>query len=390
MPPSATTTAFILHLLISSLLFLTTHPSSLSSSSPDDDSAVAGLFEAWCWEHNRTYTSPQQRLHRYRVFLDNLEFIWRHNSLENRSYSLGLNGFADLTHQEFRDSRLGLGGLLADGAWLSGDGGVGDSPVSGIKIELPSSVDWRNKGAVTPVKDQGNCGACWSFSATGAIEGINKIVTGSLVSLSEQELVDCDGDSNQGCNGGLMDYAFRFVVKNHGIDTENDYPYTGREAPCNKNKLKRHVVTIDGHSDVPANNEELLLKAVASQPVSVGICGSERAFQLYSKGIFDGPCSDALDHAVLIVGYGLEDGNDHSGFHGIMVRALPVHVQAVAKEWEVEAILTLILLNGGRLVERVVGTGRDNVARLVTKHAAAVASAESTHTRMYYPYVQQK
>uniref|UniRef100_A0A0D9WIE7 Granulins domain-containing protein n=1 Tax=Leersia perrieri TaxID=77586 RepID=A0A0D9WIE7_9ORYZ len=150
-----------------------------------------------------------------------------------------------------------------------------------------------------------------SFSATGAMEGINKIKTGSLISLSEQELIDCDRSYNSGCGGGLMDYAYKFVVKNGGIDTEQDYPYRETDGTCNKNKLKRRVVTIDGYKDVPANNEDLLLQAVAQQPVSVGICGSARAFQLYSKGIFDGPCPTSLDHAVLIVGYGFEGGKDY-------------------------------------------------------------------------------
>lgn len=177
--------------------------------------------------------------------------------------------------------------------------------------DVPSSVDWRKSGAVAGVKDQGSCGACWAFSATGAIEGINKIVTGSLVSLSEQELVECDRSYNSGCNGGLMDYAYQFVVKNRGIDTEEDYPFQGGGNSCNKEKLKRHVVTIDSYKDVPPSNEQLLLQAVATQPVSVGICGSERAFQLYSKGIFNGPCSTFLDHAVLIVGYGSENGVDY-------------------------------------------------------------------------------
>ena len=173
------------------------------------------------------------------------------------------------------------------------------------EIELPSVV----------------LGACWSFSATGAIEGINKIVTGSLISLSEQELVDCDTNYNTGCNGGLMDYAYKFVVNNHGIDTEKDYPFHAKQQSCNKQKvstyylvdntcfsfylllqtldiltslpifpcskyalqLNRHVVTIDGYTDVPENDEDQLLQAVVKQPVSVGICGSERAFQLYSK-----------------------------------------------------------------------------------------------------------
>lgn len=108
-----------------------------------------------------------------------------------------------------------------------------------------------------------------------------------------------------------MDYAYQFVIKNHGIDTEEDYPYQGREKTCSKEKMNKHVVTIDRYMDVPENNEQQLLKAVAAQPVSVGICGSERAFQLYSKGIFTGPCSTSLDHAVLIAGYGSENGKDY-------------------------------------------------------------------------------
>ncbi|KAL6995741.1 cathepsin L [Sarracenia purpurea var. burkii] len=143
------------------------------------------------------------------------------------------------------------------------------------------------------------------------MEGINKIKTGSLVSLSEQELIDCDRAYNKGCEGGLMDYAYQFVIQNHGIDTEEDYSYQGGGRSCNKDKLKRHVVTIDSYTDITANDEKHLLQAVSNQPVSVGICGSERAFQLYSEGIFSGPCSTSLDHAVLIVGYGSENGLDY-------------------------------------------------------------------------------
>lgn len=247
------------------------------------------------------------------MFTENLDFVVKHNMAaanNEYSYTLSMNVFADLTHHEFKSSRLGLSAGSINlternqAALKFDDGGHGFE-------SLPSSVDWRKNGAVTPVKDQANCGACWSFSATGAIEGINKIVTGSLVSLSEQELVDCDKSSNNGCGGGLMDYAFQFVIDNHGIDTEDDYRYQAKENTCDKNKLKRHVVTIDGFTDVPTSSETQLLKAVAAQPISVGICGSERAFQLYSKGIFNGPCSTSLDHAVLVVGYGSENGVDY-------------------------------------------------------------------------------
>ncbi|KAL5845178.1 hypothetical protein ACOSQ4_011136 [Xanthoceras sorbifolium] len=265
------------------------------------------LFEAWCNEHGKTYSSEEEKQQRLKIFEDNYAFVTRHNDkMGNSSFSLSLNAFADLTHHEFRASYLGL---AAAAPTDSGRRNVGEPRY--VVRDVPASIDWRQKGSVTAVKDQGSCGACWAFSATGAIEGINKIVTGSLVSLSEQELIDCDQSYNEGCGGGLMDYAYQFVIENHGIDTEEDYPYRGQARACNKRLLKRHVVTIDGYTDVPTNNEKLLLQAVAAQPVSVGICGSERAFQFYSKGIFTGPCSTSLDHAVLIVGYGSEKGVDY-------------------------------------------------------------------------------
>ncbi|KAI4336836.1 hypothetical protein L6164_015316 [Bauhinia variegata] len=284
-----------------SLTFLLLFTSSALSSCSD----TSELFESWCKQHDKNYSSQEEKLYRFKVFEDNYDFVTRHNEIGNSAYTLSLNAFADLTHHEFKASRLGLSPALLrfDHRLLQES--------DDLLLDIPSEIDWRKKGAVTQVKDQGNCGACWSFSATGAIEGINKIFTGSLVSLSEQELVDCDRTYNNGCDGGLMDYAYQFVIDNNGIDTEEDYPYQGHQSTCNKGKLRRRVVTIDGYIDVPPNNENQLLKAAANQPVSVGICGSDRAFQLYSKGIFTGPCSTSLDHAVLIVGYDSENGVDY-------------------------------------------------------------------------------
>ncbi|XXG86034.1 hypothetical protein AAC387_Pa11g1017 [Persea americana] len=282
------------HLFFSSFLLLLLP---LSSSYSD-------VFESWCKEHGKTYASQEEKLHRYRIFEDNLAFVTHHNAMENSTYTLSLNVFADLTQHEFKTTRLGIS-TLASATFRQ----VLARPRP--LVAVPASLDWRKEGAVTSVKDQGSCGDCWAFSATGAIEGINKIFTGSLVSLSEQELCDCDKSYNNGCGGGLMDYAFKWVIKNHGIDTEEDYPYKARDGSCLRDKMNRHVVTIDGYVDVPPNNEEQLLQAVAAQPISVGLCGSERAFQLYSKGVFTGPCSTSLDHAGLIIGYGSENGVDY-------------------------------------------------------------------------------
>ncbi|KAK7351725.1 hypothetical protein VNO77_11379 [Canavalia gladiata] len=283
-----------------SLILLFSLPSASASASAADTSE---LFQRWCKEHGKTYSSEEEKRYRLKVFEDNLSFVAQHNQKANSTFTLSLNALADLTHHEFKASRLGLPPSLLGFKRPQ-------SQQSHNLRDVPPEIDWRQSGAVTPVKDQGSCGACWAFSATGAIEGINKIVTGSLVSLSEQELIDCDTSYNSGCDGGLMSYAYQFVIGNHGIDTEEDYPYQARQRPCNKDKLRRRVVTIEDYVDVSPNEEELL-KAVASQPVSVGICGSERAFQLYSKGIFTGPCSTSLDHAVLIVGYGSENGIDY-------------------------------------------------------------------------------
>ncbi|KAJ0026052.1 hypothetical protein Pint_09036 [Pistacia integerrima] len=150
--------------------------------------------------------------------------------MPNSSFTLSLNAFADLTHHEFKLSRLGL----SASAFNFDRRNVLESD---SLDDIPASIDWRRKGAVTHVEDQGRCGACWAFAATGAVEGINKIVTGSLVSLSKQELIDCDKTYNDGCGGGLMDYAYQFILDNHGIDTEDDYPFLGREGQCNKQKV---------------------------------------------------------------------------------------------------------------------------------------------------------
>ena len=140
------------------------------------------------------------------------------------------------------------------------------------------------------------------------MEGITKLSTGNLISLSEQELIDCDTSGmDQGCEGGLMDDAFDFIIQNNGLTTEANYPYEGVDGTCNTKKSANHAATITGYEDVPANNEEALRKAVVNQPVSVAIDAGESAFQHYSSGVFTGDCGTELDHGVAVVGYGTSD-----------------------------------------------------------------------------------
>jgi KDEL-tailed cysteine endopeptidase len=151
-------------------------------------------------------------------------------------------------------------------------------------------------------------GCCWAFSAVAATEGIHKLNAGKLISLSEQELVDCDTKGvDQGCEGGLMDDAFKFIIQNHGLSTEAKYPYQGVDGTCNANKASINAVTITGYEDVPANNELALQKAVANQPISVAIDASGSDFQFYKNGVFTGSCGTELDHGVTAVGYGVSN-----------------------------------------------------------------------------------
>nr|KYP48321.1 Cysteine proteinase RD21a [Cajanus cajan] len=272
------------------------------------DEEVMSLYEQWVMKHGKAYNALGEKEKRFQVFKDNLRFIDLHNSA-NRTYRLGLNRFADLTNQEYRARYLGVK-IDPNRRMLKGRT-PSNRYAPRVGDKLPDSVDWRKEGAVVPIKDQGSCGSCWAFSAISAVEGINKIVTGDLISLSEQELVDCDISYNQGCNGGLMDYAFDFIINNGGIDSEEDYPYEGVDGRCDNYRKNAKVVTIDSYEDVPAYDEIALKKAVANQPVAVAIEGGGREFQLYVSGVFTGRCGTALDHGVVAVGYGTDKGKDY-------------------------------------------------------------------------------
>jgi cathepsin L len=178
-----------------------------------------------------------------------------------------------------------------------------------VDPKAPADWDWRTKGAVTGVKNQGQCGSCWSFSTTGSVEGIHQIKTGRLVSLSEQNLVDCSTpQGNMGCEGGLMDSAFKYIISNHGIDTEASYPYTATGPNTCRFNPANVGATISSYTDVASGSEAALLNSVANQPVSVAIDASHMSFQLYTGGVYYEPaCSPTqLDHGVLAIGWGVD------------------------------------------------------------------------------------
>ncbi|CAJ1978808.1 unnamed protein product [Sphenostylis stenocarpa] len=266
------------------------------------DASMYERHEQWMIRYGRVYKDPQEREKRFRIFKENVNFIEAFNAAANKPYELGINKFADLANEEFIASRNRFKGRMCSSIIRT----------TTFKYEnvtaIPSTVDWRQKGAVTPVKDQGQCGCCWAFSAVAATEGIHALTSGKLISLSEQELVDCDTKGvDQGCEGGLMDDAFKFIIQNHGLDTEANYPYKGVDGKCNAKAEAIHAATITGYEDVPANNEKALQKAVANQPVSVAIDASGSAFQFYKSGVFSGACGTELDHGVTAVGYGVSN-----------------------------------------------------------------------------------
>lgn len=266
-----------------------------------------GFFRDFITKYNKEYSSKEEHAKRFEIFVENFEYIKEHNSRNGTTYTLGINHLADLRHDE-----LGLGFKLD----------LGPSKCDKFNTEytyqsLPSSVDWRDKNAVTPVKDQGQCGSCWSFSATGAMEGSWSIATGDLLSLSEQQLVDCDsgfGTGNHGCNGGLMDNAFSWIEKNGGLCSEDSYPYesgtTKKPGSCETSCSIVEGSDIISFTDVPAKSDDSMMQAITQQPVSVAIQADQKDFQLYTSGVFTGSCGTQLDHGVLVVGYGNKDGEN--------------------------------------------------------------------------------
>jgi len=257
---------------------------------------ISDEFEIFTKKYIKSYKSEEYQ-NRLKIFTKNYIDILRHNNNTN-SFYLGIGPFADLTVEEYSErflkNKLQVGFNKCVLFKYSGD-----------LTEVPEEVDWRNKNAVTPVKNQGLCGSCWAFSNTGAMEGLKSINTGELVSLSEQQLVDCSNSyGNQGCNGGLMTSAFEYIIDNGGLCSEEDYSYQATDENCRECQ-KVSGTELTSCKEISSGDSNSLIKSLSKQPISVGIQANSFEFQHYSSGIFDSTrCyKGQIDHGVLLVAY---------------------------------------------------------------------------------------
>lgn len=266
-------------------------------------------WERWKTIYQKQYSSEEEELSRRLIWEKTLKIVTVHNleeSMGKHSYTMAMNGFADMTSEEVTATMTGL--RVSDSEM---DNLTVDWPQESIQDQAPGCIDWRKSGYVTNVKNQGSCGSCWAFSSVGALEGQLKKKTGRLVSLSPQNLVDCSGKyGNYGCHGGFMTRAFRYVINNHGIDSETSYPYEGRDNNC-RYKTSGRAATCVSYKQIPKGSETYLERAVASVgPISIAIDSSLKSFHHYHRGVYyDSKCSSSnINHAVLVVGYCVDKG----------------------------------------------------------------------------------
>jgi len=254
-------------------------------------------FVRWAGQNGKSYSAMDMRT-RYGIWRKNVDYINMWNG-RNSSTVLAMNKFGDMTNTEFAQYFLGFKqSKNTKAATIAGRAG------------LPDSWDWRQQGAVTGIKNQEQCGSCWSFSTTGSVEGCHFLGAKSLVSLSEQNLMDCSySQGNQGCDGGLMTQAMDYIISNGGIDTESSYPYTAQDGTCNYNAANSGS-TLSSYNNVASGDEGALQTAVYTGPTSVAIDASQSSFQFYSSGVYSDPdCSSSqLDHGVLAIGWGTSSG----------------------------------------------------------------------------------
>jgi|Dee2metaT_2_FD_contig_41_861910_length_1200_multi_9_in_0_out_0_1 C1A family cysteine protease len=286
---------------------LSTQPSGMlrASNAAMPREAIEYLFESWRDMYGEEF-EPVEHVHRLNVFEQNVYKIREHNA-KGEKWTMALNQFGHLTGDEFK-AQISSG--LKTSSMIYGD--IPHDTFDGEGAEIADSVDWTTKGAVTPVKNQAQCGSCWAFSTTGGLEGAYYLKNNKLQSFSEQQLVSCD-KTDAGCNGGLMDSAFAWIEQNGGLCSESDYPYTsgtGITGTCKKTCTAVPNSAPSKYTDV-GHTQSAMEAAVTQQPVSIAIEADQSSFQFYSGGVMTGNCGTNLDHGVLNVGFGTKSGTDY-------------------------------------------------------------------------------
>jgi len=260
-------------------------------------------FAAWAALHGKVYNSDEETLHREAVYNANVEWI----EANNDDGTKGPSPFMDIARDEFAEMMYTLqpARKADDTTYLGRFQSTG--------ADLPDAVDWVEAGAVSPVKNQGTCGSCWAFSTVGSLEGHAQLATGQLQQFSEQQFVDCDTDfGDMGCKGGLMDQAFTYLMQSEGACTEDSYPYKGKAGSCSTNtcNVGLQASAVTGYQDVDAT-DAALREALTHGPVSVAV-EADTVFQFYFGGIVStNLCGARLDHGVLAVGYGEDNGQTY-------------------------------------------------------------------------------
>ena len=281
--------ALTLATVLAGLGFYTyTHSTSPISARSSIPNAVVDLWTQWKDANNKKYGTQDQA--RLKIFYQNYQKVMTHQSDPSKTYSMGFTKFMDLTPEEFKAIYLTAARKTNAKRIFS------KASVPSVKAAA-ASVDWKDKGAVTGIKDQGQCGSCWAFGTVGALESLSFISGQGLKIFSEQQLVDCSTSyGNDGCNGGLGEQAFHYVQDN-GITEESDYPYEAVDQSC---QTEGGAFKISGYVSVPHSDVDELAVAVTQQPIDIAVDAEN--WQLYSGGVFD-DCGTNLDHEVLLVGY---------------------------------------------------------------------------------------
>jgi cathepsin F len=271
------------------------------------ESYIFGKFQEFLTKENKKYTTIEEYLARFQIFKANYEKLeaFHMNRDEETLHSQGINKFFDMTPQEFRRTHLNLKISVLDTLKSKSE------HFTFSENKAPESHDWRKEGAVGPVKDQGNCGSCWAFSSVGNLEGLNYLKTKKMVQFSEQQLVDCDHNGDQGCNGGLMKNAFDYLTTAGGLETESDYKYKGQDGTCEFVKSKA-AVKVNGSTMASQDEAEIKEFLFATGPLAIAL--NADPLQFYNGGIIDADAASCdpqgLNHGVTLVGYGSENGHD--------------------------------------------------------------------------------